>query len=1073
LRIVQDIYSQNLPFKTAIMNRLLCLRSGCRNLLRAGRAFCPRLCMMIFMIIASASYLFAQNNIPVKGVISNQSGERLQGVTIQVKGSNIATSTKADGSFELAVPVNSTLSVSYVGYIPQEIKITESTTDVSLQMLASKNEMEQVVVVGYGSRKKSDVTGSIVSISEQSIKDIPAANLAQALQGQGAGIDIQKSGGNNKPGATPSILIRGSRSISATNEPLVVVDGIPFNGSFNDLNQDDVSSVEVLKDASATAIYGSRAANGVILISTKRGRSGKAVITYSGYAGVVNSQGEYPVMNTAEFYDFKRWALYNGRFNNNTRRYTSIDDPLLLTENFTPEELESYNTGRSTNWQDLIYKSGIITNHQLALSGGTENTQYSLSGGYYKETGVYYGQGFERYSIKASVDQQVSKWIKVGLSTLNTYTVTDGEGANPLGQALRASPMASPYNADGTLLNDFVPGSASQVWNPLANFTVPGASVQKRKRFGTFTTAYADVSILPGLKYRFNTGVELRSDIYGEFYASKTTNNLGGLSTAQNRTGFRTNYTLENILTYDKTIAKDHKLFVTGLFSLQEQSQQTNQFRNNTILSDNVQYFNPTYGANLVGEGDYDKWDLLSYMGRVNYSFKDKYLLTLTMRVDGSSRLAPGNKYNTFPSAALAWNVTKESFMESVSAISNLKLRASYGRVGNTAINAYQTLGALSSLVYNFGDVTTTGLYLSNVPNPNLTWEYTSTINLGLDFGLLNNRISGTIELYKQNTESLLLPQNLPSTSGVPNAIVTNVGKTTNKGIELQVSTVNFLPRGRTGFGWTTDLNFFINRGKITQLANGVMQDVANNRFVGHPIGVFYDWVRDGIWQATAADTALALSLGQTVTGVSSVIGDIKRKDISGPDGKPDGKYTDAYDRAILGSSQPKWEGGITNRFSYRGFDLTIVAFARWGHMIRSSLHGAGFSNTFQATYNNIKTRYWTPTNGENEFPKPNANRTNTPNNSLMGFFDGSFVKIRTITLGYTLPSGYVNRLGAKSIKMYATIEDPFILFSPFVNKYGGLDPETAGGAGSPSVATLNLDTPPTRSFIVGLNISF
>ena len=402
----------------------------------------------------------------------------------------------------------------------------------------------------------------------------------------------------------------------------------------------------------------------------------------------------------------------------------------------------------------------------------------------------------------------------------------------------------------------------------------------------------------------------------------------------------------------------------------------------------------------------------------------------------------------------------------------NLKLRASVGRVGNAAINAYQTLGSLSPLVYNFGDVTTTGVYLSNVPNPNLVWEYTSTVNLGLDFGLLNNRISGSFEAYHQFTDNLLLPQNLPSTTGIPNAIVTNIGKTENKGIELNLSTVNFQGRGRNDFSWTTDLNFFINRGKITQLANGALRDVANNWFVGYPIGVFYDWKKLGIWQATSADTAEAIRLGQTVTGVGSVIGDIRRADLSGPDGKPDGRLTDTYDRMILGSTQPKWEGGMTNRFNFMGFDLTVIAFARWGHMIRSNLHGGGFANTFQGTYNNIKTRFWTPTNGENEFPKPNANRTNTPNNSLLGFFDGSFVKIRTISLGYNLPASYLKRLGARSVRIYTTVEDPFILFSPFVNKYGGIDPEVAGSSGSPSVATLNLDTPSNWSVIFGINVS-
>lgn len=1031
----------------------------------------PRFWALFLSLTLLVTNLPAQSPMTIKGFITRQNGEPLVGVSVVVKGTDKGTTTQGDGSFQVEATINSTLLISYIGYIGQEIKISSNTTNLAIQLIENKNELEQVVVVGYGTRRKSDVTGAIVSISEQSIKDIPAANLTQALQGQGAGIDIQKNGGNSKPGATPTILIRGSRSISATNEPLLVVDGIPFNGSINDLNQDDVSSVEVLKDASATAIYGSRGANGVILISTKRGKTGKPVITYNAYAGFVKIQNEFPVMNTQEFSEFKKWALYNGRFTGSSRTYSSPNDSALILQNFSPEELESLSTGRSTNWQELIYKTGIITNHQIGYTGGTDITQYALSGGYFKETGIYYGQGFERFSMKASVDQQFGKRIKVGVSTLNTFTVTEGEGANPMGQALRASPLVSPYNPDGTLLNDFVPGSASQVWNPLANFE-PGAVVQKRKRFGTFSTLYADVNILQGLKYRFNAGVELRSDIYGSFFGSKTTNNLGGLSTSENRTNFRTNYTLENILTYDKVFAKRHKLNFTGLFSLQEQTTQGNEFRNNTIAADDLQYYNPTYGANLVGEGNEEKWDIISYMARVNYAFDDRYLLTLTMRTDASSRLAPGNQDNLFPSAALAWNIHRESFFRNVNGFTNLKLRASYGRVGNTAISSYQTLGALSSIVYNFGDATTTGVFLTNVPNPDLTWEYTSTFNLGLDFGILNNRITGSIEAYKQSTDNLLLPQTLPSTSGIPNAIVTNVGKTENKGIELHLSTANFLGRTRNSFSWTTDLNFFINRGKITQLAGGVIKDPANSRFVGQPIGVFYDWNKIGIWQATASDTALAIQLGQTVNGVNSVIGDIKREDISGPDGRPDNKLTDTYDRVILGSSQPKWEGGMTNRFSYRGFDLTVVTFARWGHMIRSNLHGGGFANTFQGTYNNIKTRYWTPTNGENEFPKPNANRTNTPNNSLLGYFDGSYVKIRTISLGYNLASSLLKRLGVRSARVYTTVEDPFILFSPFVNKYGGVDPETSGSSGNPGVATLNLDTPSNWSVIFGINIS-
>jgi TonB-linked SusC/RagA family outer membrane protein len=1025
-----------------------------------------------FKILLFCFSLFLANSvnaqtISLKGTITNQNGEPLAGATIQVKGSSIATTTQTDGSFQLEVPQNSTLSISYIGYINKDLKIGSSGySNLNVQLIADKNELEHVVVVGYGTRKKSDVTGAIVSISEQAIKDIPAANLAQALQGQGAGIDIQKSGGNSKPGATPSILIRGSRSVLAGNNPLIVIDGIPFNGNINDLNQDDVASVEILKDASSTAIYGSRGANGVILITTKRGKTGKPVFSYNGYAGNVRTLGEYPVMNGEEFALFKKWAFVNGIYSGSVPKYTGIDDPRLQVDGLSAEEQEGIRKGRNTNWQKLIYKPGFITNHQLSISGGSEITQFSISGGYFKETGIYPGQDFERFSIKASLDQQLGKIFKVGLNSLNTFTTTKGESANPMAQALRSSPLVSPYDSLGNLVNEYVPGSASQVWNVLGNF-LPGASVEKRKRFGTFTTLYVDVNILKGLKYKFNAGAEIRSDVYGNFYAAKTSNNQGSQSTSQNRSNFRTNYTLENIITYDNTFFKKHKLNFTGVYSFQEQKTQSNQFGNTNIAADYLQYYNPTFGANLVGEGSFEQWDLLSYMARVNYSFDDRYLLTLAVRSDGSSRLAPGNKYHTYPSAAVAWNIHKENFFNA-SGISNLKLRVSYGSVGNANIDPYQTLGLLSPIVYNFGSTTTTGVFPTNAPNSSLAWEYTSTINVGLDFGILHNRISGSLEVYKQFTNSLLLRQNLPQSSGTPNPILKNVGKTENKGIELQLSTVNIAGRSRNNFSWTTDLNIFLNRGKITKLANGVTKDVANNWFVGSPIGVYYDYKRVGIWQNTNKDSALAKSLGLTVTGAGSVIGQIRVDDLNG-----DSKIDATNDRMIIGSSQPDWEGGMTNRFGFKGFDLTIVAFARVGGTLKSTLQGGGFVNTFQGTYNNLKAHYWTPTNGENYYPKPNANYTNTPMGSLLGYFEGTYVKIRALSLGYNLPKNVADKIGARSVRIYSTAEDPIILFSAYRKKFGGLDPENAGNSSSPSVTQLNVDTPSNWSLIFGVNISF
>ena len=1028
----------------------------------------PFSCMILALLLWQPLSAQDAATVAVKGFVTNERGEPLQGVTIQGAGKSVQSGT--DGAFTLDVPAGTVVSFSYTGYADQKITVRNNQTNLKVQ-LQNKKDLDEVVVVGYGTRRRSEVTGSMVSVSEQSIRDIPTANLASAMQGRAAGVDIQKVNGNNKPGAGVSILIRGSRSVRAGNEPLIVVDGIPFSGNFNDLNPDDVTSVEILKDASATAIYGSRGANGVILVSTRRGKTGKAVVTYSGYGGTVKPLGKYKMMDAKEFFEFKKWAYYNGRFiSGNNRKYTGPDDPNILSSEFSAEELESMENGSSTDWQDLVYQNGYITDHQLGVSGGSENTQYAMSGGYYKETGVYPGQGFGRFSLKLSIDHQLNKMIRIGLSSLNTFATTNGENFNPMGQALRASPMVSPYDADGKLRNDFVPGSASQVWNPLADF-IPGAKEERKKRNSSFNVLYLDVNLgkwVNGLKYRFNGGAELRSENYGNFYASKTTNNSGAPSTSSNRNSQTSSWTLEHLLNYDRTFADKHKLNLTGLFSVQEQNYQVSSFNNNDILNDVLEYFNPAYGSNLTGTGNTEKWALVSYMGRLNYTYDERYMLTATVRTDGSSRLAPGNKYKTFPSGALAWNIHNEEWFN-VKPISNLRLRASYGEVGNASIAPYQTMAQLSPFRMNFGDKTTTGVYLTDVANANLSWEYTATTELGLDFGLLNNRITGTFGVYKQQTRDLLLPQTLPSTSGIQNTALANVGATENKGIELQLSAAVFVPKSRNDFGWSFDVNATINRGKITKLSEGATQDISNNWFVGQPIGVIYDKIKDGIWQNTKEDTALAQKYKQSLTGAGSVIGTIRFLDINN-----DGKFDD-NDRVILGSNQPKWTGGMTNRFSYRGFDLTVVAFARMGSTFRSTLTGGGFANTYQGTYNNVKTRFWTPDNHEKEFPKPNADRQNTQNNSLLGIFDGSFLKIRTISLAYTLPPTMLKKLGARSLRFYTTVENPFIFFSPFVDHpFGGLDPETGGEPDRPSVnAQLNVDTPPNWKLIFGLSLSF
>lgn len=1001
--------------------------------------------------------------IGITGQIHDSKGAPVPGVSVTIKGATTGAIADGNGMYSISVPDKSAVLVfRAIGFISQEITVNDKTV-INVTLAEKPSALNEIIVVGYGSQKKADVTGSIASIDEEAIKSVPASNLVSALQSQAPGLDIQKAGGNSHPGATPSISIRGQRSLGAANDVLYVVDGIPFNGNYiNDLNQDDVVAVQILKDASATAIYGSRGANGVILISTKRGKTGAPLVTYSGYAGVVSPLGYYDVMDTQTYETYKKWGNYNAN-NPNTvgapNPYSGIDDPKFYTDGITflPAELAGMKNGTATDWQKLIFKNGLKTNHQLGVSGGTPSTKYAVSAGYYNETGLFPGQSFTRYSFKVSVDQQLGKIFKIGVSSMNTVSKINGESINPVAQALTSSPLTVPYDNNGNLIP--FPGGGSLTYNPLANLK-QGAVVQKRSRYNTFTTAYMEAQITPHLKYRFNGGVEITPETYGEFYGSATYQNLSGPSTAKNTNYDYYDYTLENLLVYENTFAKNHHLTATGLFSYQEDYKASTTFSYNNILADYIQYFNPALGANLNGSGSYSKFNIVSFMGRVNYDYKSKYLLTLTMRSDGSSTLAPGNKYHVFPSAAIGWNITQEDFMKSMPAISNLKLRAGYGTVGNAAVNPYQTLGGMTSINYNYGSANVTGTYPNNVPNPSLGWEYTATLNLAVDFSLFNDRINGSADVYQQRTSNLILSQNLPITTGYTSPFLANVGKTENKGLEINIASTNIKAVDRKDFGWTTNVNITFNRNKITALQDGVTQDIGNNRFVGAPINALYNYVRLGIWQNTPADSALARKLNLTMVGSGSVIGTIKVADLNG-----DG-VINSNDRTIVGSRQPKFLGGFTNRFSYRGVDLTVVATYRvGGTQIAYWLQPGSNVNALNGKMNNLNVNYWTPFNNENTYPKPNFNVGTPTYGDLLGYYDASYLKIRTINLGYTLPSQLARRINVKSLRVYSSINDAIILFSPLHDRFPGIDPESAG--------TLGVDTPPNKSILFGLNVTF
>jgi TonB-dependent starch-binding outer membrane protein SusC len=978
----------------------------------------------------------------INGKITGATGESLPGVNVVVKGTTVGTITDTDGRYNINVPNGSnTLIFSFVGYQSQEMTIGNQTS-IDVLLKEDITALEELVVVGYGAVDKRDVTGAVISVKEATLREVPAANLTQALQGMASGVQIQRT--SPRPGGQAQI--RGNRSVGGANAPLLVVDGIPYGGNINDLNPDDIQSLEVLKDASATAIYGSRGANGVILITTKRGKAGKNQIAYSGYVGVNSVRRKYKVYNAQEYIKLKEVSGYTG---------------IGAREDLTGET--------QTDWQDLMYETGIITNHSLSTSGGTEETQYSIGGGYFNETTVLPGQSFSRFSIRGTIDQKIGKRVKIGLNTMNTFGTTMGENAGAMYGMLSLSPIAPTHDAEGKLILQPM-ATVEDTYNPLTLKENKDDWIQERKRTRTFNSIYAEVNIIEGLKYRINVGLDWTQDRYGEYYGSNTIFKNGGLNSAavSNRESFA--YTVENLLLYEKTFAEKHKVNFTGLYSFQEDQAVNSRFEATGLPSNQLQYYNFTFADKSFvnttgGDNGLYKSGVVSYMARVVYSFDNRYVITLTGRADGSSRLAPGKKWNYYPAVSAAWNIDNEAFMATQKVVSSLKLRVGYGQTSNQALNPYQTYGQSAREVYNFG-TNAAGYRVSSVPNPNLGWEFTNTLNIGLDFGFLQNRISGSMEIYSQQTEGLLFPQSLPASGGITGSFLNNVGTSENKGFEFNLNAVIFEAKNAGDFSWEINTNVFFNREKLTSLVSGLTRDVGNGWFVGEPIDVIYDYQKIGIWQ-----------LGEESEAASFIqkVGEIKVADLDG-----NGAIT-AEDRKIIGNYQPKFQGGFTTRFAFKGFDLSINGYYRVGGLITSVLHQpGGYLNMLQGRRSGIKVDFWTPENPTNDNPKPDANRDNPLYGSTLGYFDASFLKIRSINLGYALPSSFLGKIGVSSARVYVTVQNPFVLFSPYLKNTSGVDPEptgTGGGVGGGAVPsralTINADTPPTKAFIFGLNFNF
>ncbi|GAB3561373.1 TonB-dependent receptor [Spirosoma luteolum] len=1013
----------------------------------------------------------AQDRVVTGKVISADDNTALPGVSVTVKGTTRGTTTDANGTYRINIPNGAvSLVFSAVGTTSQEIVVgSQSTIDVT--MSSDNKTLNEVVVVGYGTQKKSQTTGAIGSVTAKQLTEMPITNVGQALQGRVAGVDVAQSG--SRPGSTPTIRIRGRRSFNAGNNPLYVVDGIPLvgdrnellsgrpqvlgstldfvSGGYEDINPNDVASTEILKDASATAIYGARGANGVVLITTKRGNpTGKTTISYDNYVGVTDPLDKVNLFNGPEFTEFVREAYRttgNYKDANGNPVPTGVGDAFADSKvavlGGDPAVAAGIAANRDTDWQSLILRQGFQQNHSLGVQGGNEKTQFYISAGYFQDKGIMPGLDYTRYTLRANIDHQINRVVKVGLSSHLMYSLQNGATLNPYNFTLQQNPLGRPYDDNGNLI--FAPTNDALLTNPLAE-VVPGAQIDERKKYRILSSIYAEAKIMDGLTYRLNFGPDFSIRRDGRFIGAQTNARKGGDPQAATTNQFGFNYTIENILNYSKTFGK-HSLNVTAVQSIQRDNFELSSIQVQGVPAETQQFYNVGNASLPLGVGSgLIQWTINSFMGRINYDYNDRFLVTVTARRDGSSRFGVNTKYGTFPGVAVAWNISNEPFLKGVTWLDQLKIRASRGVVGNQGVSPYQTQGLLGRTIYAFGNAAAYGYRPSTIGNPDLKWESSTSTNVGVDFSLWRGRVSGSVELYQTNTNDLLLSDQLPTSIGF-NAVTRNVGETRNRGIEIGLNTVNVNTAG--GFKWSTDFQFTKNQEAIVSLYNGAVDDVGNKWFIGKPLTAQFDYKKAGIWQTSEADAAKSYGF---------VPGQIKVQDTNG-----DGKIT-PDDRVYLGSEIPKWSGGITNRFAYKGFDLSFFIYGRLGSTILSGFHQN--NNALAGRYEQIKVDYWTPNNPTNEFPRPNSSQEFPIYNTAIIYFDGSFVKVRNINFGYTFPQSFTQKLRLQSLRLFTSIQQPFI-FSSYRSKYNGVDPETSNGNVSNSVV------PATRVATFGLNVKF
>lgn len=997
-----------------------------------------------------------QGNLTIKGTISDKTGPII-GANVIIKGTTNGVITDIDGNFTLEnVKKGDILQVSFIGYSTKEIKISNNN-NLHIQLDEDTQSLEEVVVVGYGSQRKSDLTGGVTAVGEDKLGLVSTNNLMDKLAGQIPGLNI--STGNAQPGEDQTLRIRGNNSLTASNDPLIVMDGIPYSGSLGDIDPDIIESMSVLKDASSAAIYGSRGSNGVILIQTKKGRQGKATVTYKGQVGMAETERRLDMMSGDEYLQY----LYDYNHLKNGIPYDQLTPESVLGA----DELANYKAGRTIDWQDKMFRQALVTNHQISLTGGTESTTYMASISRLRQDGVVRNTGMKRTNISLNINQNLGKWLKIGMSMQAIQKEYGGE-LPYLEAGLKMSPFGTYSDEEGNL--EYYPMSRNTLfYNPMSDCD----AIEDKTNRNVFISTFADITLpVKGLSFRTNFGYNYRNNFVGTYYGRNTLtgSKVDGAASIENTHYW--DYTWENILKYENTFGK-HKIDATGLFSIQETSKQYSKQSAESFVNDEGGYHNMAGGEkNKSLSSSLTETALLSYMIRLNYAYAGKYLLTLTGRSDGYSAFGANNKYAFFPSAAAAWNISSEEFMENTrNWLDMMKLRVSYGANGNQGINAYQTLDRLSLTQYIWGDGgnTVNGVYLptNGVGNPNLKWETTYTFNTGIDFGLFNGRLSGNIDFYIANTKDLLMNRTVPYMNGY-RSILDNIGQTRNVGVEFALNSINIETKD---FLWKTNVNFSLNRDKIIKLQENGKDDITNKWFIGEPTNVYYDYNVIGTWQTDDprwkclvekdnAGNIISEKWGYYTDDWKEIQkgaepGSAKLEDVDG-----DGVIT-ADDKKIIGSKLPSFLMSMTNNFTYKDFYMSFVlngVFGQWRQM-----HDQNFDR-WMPEFNYLSgMNYWTESNPTNEITSPSY----VPYEKHSFYKKMNYVQLKNITIGYNIPKTFTQKLGITSARVDVSVNN----VCTFSNIKNALNYDNAKANDDEKGVVVGYPT--ARSYMLGLNVTF